>query len=151
MTTHNPAGRAALRVYDAINCRDLTCLDELVTDDFVDHGSPFPLPPGPEGYRQILGFVTEVLQIRYEIEDVIESDDRIVIRATAHGVGVDAVHGSGAAGKPYSMITAHIFRTEGDRLVEHWGIRDEYGARIQLGTVAPPDPAAFDASGAART
>ena len=146
MPSTNAARRAALRVYDAINSRDLSSLDELVTDDFVDHGSPFPLPPGPEGYRQILGFVTEVLQIRYEIEDVIESEDRIVLRAVAHGVGVDAVHGSGAAGKTYSMITAHIFRTEGDRLAEHWGIRDEYGARVQLGTVTPPDPAGFEAS-----
>lgn len=143
MSPINPARRAALRVYDAINSRDLSSLDELVTDDFVDHGSPFPLPPGPEGYRQILGFVTEVLKIRYEVEDVIESADRIVLRAIAQGVGVDAVHGSGAAGKSYRMQTAHIFRTEGDRLAEHWGIRDEYGARIQLGTATPPDPAAF--------
>ncbi len=143
MASINPARPAALRVYEAINSRDLSYLDELVTDDFVDHGSPFPLPPGPEGYRQILGFVTDVLQIRYDVEDVIESADRVVLRATAHGVGVDAVHGSGAAGRTYSMITAHIFRTEGDRLAEHWGIRDEYGARIELGTATPPDPGAF--------
>ena len=150
MSPHNPARNAALRVFDAINSRDLSVLDELVTDRFVDHGSPFPLPPGPAGYRRILGFVTGVLQIRYEIEDVIESADRIVLRAVGHGVGVDAVHGPGAAGKPYRMDTAHIYRTEGDRLAEHWGIRDEYGARIQLGTLAPPDPAAFDAATPAR-
>ena len=77
----NPALPAALAVFDAINERDLSRLDELVTDDFVDHGSPFPLPPGPSGYRQILGFVTGVLQVRYQIEDVIETPDRVVLRA----------------------------------------------------------------------
>src|SRR5689334_10420398 len=118
----NAARDAALAVFDAMNRRDLSVLDELVTADFVDHGSPFPLPPGPEGYRMILGFVTEVLQLRYEIEDVIESDDRIVVRATGHGVGLDAMHGPGAEGRPFVMQTAHIFRTEGDRLAEHWGI-----------------------------
>ena len=41
------------------------------------------------------------------------------------------------------MATAHIYRTEGDRLAEHWGVRDEYGARIQLGTITAPDPAAL--------
>ncbi|MDO7867222.1 ester cyclase [Nocardioides jiangxiensis] len=141
----NPARSAALAVFDAINDRDLSRLDELVTDDFVDHGSPFPLPPGPEGYRMILGFVTGVLQIRYDLEDVLETEDRVVIRATAHGVGVDAVHGEGAAGGSYAMPTVHVYRTEGDRLAEHWGVRDEYGARIQLGTIAPPDPAALSA------
>jgi predicted ester cyclase len=141
----NAARDAALAVFDAMNHRDLAVLDELVTADFVDHGSPFPLPPGPEGYRMILGFVTEVLQLRYEIDDVIESDDRIVVRATGHGVGLDAMHGPGAEGRPFVMQTVHIYRTEGDRLAEHWGVRDEYGARIQLGTAAAPDPAAFAA------
>ena len=143
----NPAQTAALRVFDAINSGDLDCLDELVTDDFVDHGSPFPLPPGPAGYRQVLTFVTEVLRIRYDVEDVFSTDDRVVLRAVAHGVGVDAVHGDGAAGGTYSMTTAHIYRTEGDRLAEHWGVRDEYGARIQLGTIAAPDPARLTAHG----
>lgn len=49
---------AAQRVLDAINSGDLSCLPEGVTDDFVDHGSPIPISPGPEGYAQSLGFVT---------------------------------------------------------------------------------------------
>jgi predicted ester cyclase len=143
----NPALPAALAVFDAINAGDLSRIDELVTDDFVDHGSPFPLPPGPEGYRRILGFVTGVLRISYQVEDVIETPERVVLRAIARGVGVDAVHGPGTAGRPYEMATAHIYRTEGDRLAEHWGIRDELAARIQLGVLAPPDPAALSAAG----
>jgi predicted SnoaL-like aldol condensation-catalyzing enzyme len=137
------AQAAALRVFDAINSRDLGCLDEVVTADFVDHGSPFPLPPGPEGYRQILTFVTQVLRVRYDVEDVFSTEDRVVARAIAHGVGVDAVHGPGAEGGTYAMDTIHIFRAEGDRLAEHWGVRDEYGARVQLGTALPPDTAAL--------
>ncbi|MEE3851423.1 ester cyclase [Gordonia sp. LSe1-13] len=134
----NPAVPAAHAVFDAINSRDLSCLESCVTDDFVDHGSPFPLPPGPAGYQQILTFVTQVLRIRYEIEDFFSTDDRIVLRAVAHGVGVDAVHGPGADGRTYAMPTVHIYRTEGDRLAEHWGVRDELGARIQLGVLAAP-------------
>lgn len=139
----NPAQAAAIRVFDAINSRELDCLDELVTDDFVDHGSPFPLPPGPAGYRKVLTFVTQVLQVHYDIEDVFSTDDRVVLRALAHGIGVDAVHGAGAAGGTYAMSTTHIYRTEGARLAEHWGVRDEYGARIQLGTIAAPKAAAL--------
>lgn len=139
----NPALSAARAVFDAINSGDLDILDDLVTDEFVDHGSPVPLPPGPAGYRQILRFVHDVLQIRYTVEDAFATHDRVVVRAVAHGVGVDGVHGPGAAGRMYDMITAHIYRTEGNRLAEHWGVRDELGARIQLGTIAPPDFAAL--------
>ena len=70
-----------------------------VAADFVDHGSPFPIPPGPDGYREILTFVTQVLKIRYTLEDVIETDDRIVLRATARGEGVPQVHGPAANGR----------------------------------------------------
>lgn len=134
----SPGLRAAYAVFDAIRTGDLSCLDDVVTDDFIDHGSPVPIPPGPGGYRQILGFVTGVLQIRYTMEHVAEADDRIFIRAVADGVGVASVHGPAAVGKPYRMQTLHEYRVVGDRLGEHWGVRDELGALIQLGVVAPP-------------
>ncbi len=134
----NQALPAALAVFDAINSGALDVLDDLVTDDFVDHGSPFPLPPGPDGYRQVLTFVHDVLHIRYTIEDVFDTADRIAIRAIARGIGVDTVHGAGATGGRYAMDTVHIYRTIDGRLAEHWGVRDELGARIQLGTIADP-------------
>lgn len=134
----NQAESAARAVFDAINSGDLSCLESAVTSDFVDHGSPIPIPPGPEGYRQILTFVTQVLKLRYELKDFFTTADRIVIRAIGTGVGVDSVHGPGAAGKPFSMQTVHIYRTEGDKLAEHWGIRDEFGARVELGTIPAP-------------
>lgn len=144
MTVHSTdlARNAALprvhRLFDAINDGDLTVIADLVTDDFVDHGSPVPLAPGPTGYAQILGFVTQVLEVRYEIADLFSTPDRIVVRALAHGCGVAAVHGAAGAGKPYVMDTLHVYRTVGDRLAEHWGVRDELGVLIQLGILPPP-------------
>ncbi|HWU20202.1 MAG TPA: ester cyclase [Nocardioides sp.] len=137
--------QSARAIFDAINSGELDVLDDLVTADFVDHGSPFPLPPGPEGYRQILGFVSGVLKLRYEIHDIFAGPDRVVVRAVGHGVAVDALHGPGTAGRPFVMETVHIYRTEGDRMAEHWGMRDEYGVRIQLGVLAPPDASALAA------
>jgi hypothetical protein len=61
------------------------------------------------------------------------------VRGLAHGIGAAAVHGPDAAGKPYAMATVHVYRTEGDRLAEHWGVRDELGAMVQLGVVPLPE------------
>ncbi|MFG1909010.1 ester cyclase [Kribbella sp. NPDC048928] len=136
----SPALDRALAVFAAINDGDFSCLEDAVTPDFVDHGSPVPLPPGPAGYRQILTLVHNLLGIRYTVLDAFGCEDRVVIRAIARGVGVDAVHGAGSAGKTYEMQTVHIYRVTPDHhLAEHWGVRDELAARIQLGTVAPPD------------
>lgn len=137
-TLINTALPAAHAVFDAINSKDLSCLAWAVTEDFVDHGSPFPLPPGPEGYRQVLTFVTQVLSIRYEVLDEFATEDRIVIRAVAHGSAVAPVHGQEFAGRPYTMPTVHIYRTEGDRLAEHWGVRDELGVLQQIGALPKP-------------
>lgn len=140
----NPALPSVLAVFEAINSGDLSVLPDAVTHDFIDHGSPFPLPPGPDGYRRILTWVTRVPRIHYEITDVIQTADRVVVRAEATGQGVEPLHGPAAVGRPYKMTTIHIYRTEGTRLAEHWGVRDEIGAMVQVGAIPAPDPAALD-------
>ena len=136
--TSNPALPAVQRLFDAINTGRLDVIGELVTDDFIDHGSPVPLPPGPVGYTQILGFVTRVLNVTYEVREIICTEDRIVVRAVGNGTAVAAVHGPAVAGRPYRMDTVHVYRTEGSRLAEHWGVRDELGVLIQLGVLPAP-------------
>jgi hypothetical protein len=59
----------AAEVFDAMNTGQLEKISDLVSDDFVDHGFPAPMPPGPDGYIAILTFVTTVLQIRYEVHN----------------------------------------------------------------------------------
>lgn len=138
----NAALPALHRLFDAIETREASTLAgviaEVVTDDFIDHGSPVPLPPGPDGYARILGFVTQVLDIRYEVRDLFSTEDRIVLRAVAHGRAAAPVHGAQFAGRPYEMDTLHVYRTKGDRLAEHWGVRDELGVLIQIGAMPAP-------------
>jgi predicted ester cyclase len=123
---------------DAMNTRQLDRIHDLVTDDFVDHGSPVPLPPGPDGYIAILTFVTSVLQIRYEVHDVMCDGDMVAIRATAHGLNAVSPQGIAPTGRRFAMKTAHFFRSRDGRLCEHWGIRDELDVLYQVGALTPP-------------
>lgn len=132
-----PALRAALAVLDIIENGDHERVRDLVTADFVDHGAPPGLPPGPDGYLGVLRFMTEVLQLRYEVHDVVAADDRVAIRATAHGVHNTDHLGVPATGRPYAMPTMHIYRAEGDRLAEHWAVRDEHSVLVQVGALPP--------------
>jgi predicted ester cyclase len=128
----------AMAALDALNTRQLERLRDLVSDDFVDHGSPVPLPPGPDGYIAILTFVTEVLQIRYVIDEVVAAGDTVAIRATAHGVNTVSPAGIEPTGKPYAMKTAHFFHARDGKLCEHWGVRDELDVLFQVGALQPP-------------
>jgi predicted ester cyclase len=125
-------------VIDAMNSRQLEKIRDLVTDDFVDHGSPVPLPPGPDGYIAILTFVTTVLQVRYEVHDVVCAGDTVAIRATAHGENFMLPNDLKSTGEPFAMKTAHFFRSRDGKLCEHWGIRDELDVLYQVGALAPP-------------
>jgi predicted ester cyclase len=134
----NQTERAARAVVDAINDRDLERIRDLVTDDFVDHGAPPGLvPPGPDGYITVMEFVTGVLQLRYEIHEVVVADDRVALRATGHGVHRSDHLGVPATGLPYAMPSMHLCRGEGDRLAEHWGVRDELSVLYQVGALTP--------------
>jgi predicted ester cyclase len=135
---NNSTQALAAEVFDAMNAGQLKKIRDLVTDDFIDHGSPVPLPPGPDGYIAILTFVTNVLQVRYEVHDIVSAGDMVAIRATAHGVNAISPQGIAATGRPMAMKTAHFFRSRDGRLSEHWGIRDELDVLYQVGALTPP-------------
>jgi predicted ester cyclase len=136
---NNSTQALAAEVFDAMNTGQLEKIRDLVTDDFVDHGSPVPLQPGPEGYIAILTFVTTVLQVRYEVHDIVAAGDMVAIRATAHGVNAVSPQGVETTGKPFAMKTAHFFRSRDGRLCEHWGVRDELDVLYQVGALTPRD------------
>jgi predicted ester cyclase len=145
-----PTERAARAVLDALNDRQPERVRELVTADFVDHGAPPGLvPPGPDGYLAVLRFLTDVLQLRYEVHDVVADGDKVAIRATAYGVHNTDHLGVPATGRPYAMPTMHLYRGQGDRLAEHWGVRDELTVLQQVGAIPTAPPPALAAQGGA--
>jgi predicted ester cyclase len=134
----NTTERAARALFDAINTRQLERIRDLVTDDFVDHGAPpGVVPPGPEGYITVMQFVTGVLELRYELHEVVATDDMVPVRATGRGLHRTDHLGVPATGRPYAMPSMHMFRSDGDRLAEHWGVRDELSVLYQVGALTP--------------
>jgi predicted ester cyclase len=139
----NTAERLAREVLEALSSGDIDRVGPLVTEDFVDHGAPPWAPQGRSGYLQILGFLTTVLQLRYELHEVVACEDMVAIRATAHGVHNSSHLGFPATGKPYAMPVMHMFREHDGVLVEHWGVRDELSALWQVGALPVPEPIAL--------
>jgi predicted ester cyclase len=136
---NNSTQALAAEVFDAMNTGQLEKIRDLVSDDFVDHGFPVPMPPGPDSYIAILTFVTTVLRVRYEVCDIVAAGDMVAIRATGHGVNAVSPQGIEATGKPFAMKTAHFFRSRDGRLCEHWGVRDELDVLCQVGALTPPE------------
>jgi predicted ester cyclase len=72
------------RFYDAYNKKDEEILDEVIADDYVDHGHQ---PPGLgiQGAKSDQREIAEAFQdARFDIDEMIAADDRVVVRWTLH-------------------------------------------------------------------
>jgi predicted ester cyclase len=139
----NTTEKLAREVIEAFHTGDIARIGSLVTEDFVDHGAPPWAPQGRAGYLQIMGFLKNVMQIRYEIHEVIADGDFVAARATVHGVHNSGHLGFAPTGKPYAMPTMHMYRASGGLLAEHWGVRDELSVLWQVGALPAPQPVAL--------
>lgn len=123
---------------------DLAVLDEIATPDYQEHD---PLPgqgDGLQGLRERATMLREGLAVRFTIEDVIESGEKLVVRWTNSGTHVGEFLGIPPTNKSFSVSGIDIYRLEGGRLAEHWHVIDQLALLQQLGLI--PTPEAADAA-----
>lgn len=138
--TMNTAERLARGVIEALHAGDVERIGGLVAEDFVDHGAPPWAPQGRAGYLEIMRFLRDALQIRYELHEVVADGDMVAVRATVHGLHTTGHLGFEPTGRPYAMSTMHMYRASDGLLAEHWGVRDELGVLWQVGALPAPQP-----------
>jgi predicted ester cyclase len=112
----------------------LDLVEELTTPDVIDHGAP---PHGTQGRAALKGTIRWIHSglddVAYEVKDAFQSEDKVVIRCTVRGTNTREWMGHEPTGKSFEVDHIHIYRLEGDRIAEHWGVRDDLGTLRQLG------------------
>jgi predicted ester cyclase len=124
---------------EVFNKDNFGLIDELVADTFVEHTTQPGVAPTRAGFKQSAIELKKAFpDLRYTIEDSIESGDRIVHRLTARGTMKNDYMGMRATGKPATWTEFHIGRVVNGRLTEHWGLVDQLGLLVQLGVIQSP-------------
>lgn len=124
---------------EVLNAGNFGLIDELLSTDFVDHFSQPGLPPTRDGFKKgAMALRTAFPDIRYTIEDTIESGDKIVHLVKGAGTMTGDFMGMPATGKRATWNEIHIGRVANGRLVEHWALADQLGMLVQLGIVPAP-------------
>jgi steroid delta-isomerase-like uncharacterized protein len=124
---------------EILNDNKFELIDELYAKDFVEHTPQPGVAPTREGSKQTLMALKKAFpDLRYTIEDVIESGDRIVHRLTARGTMKADFAGMPATGKNATWTEVHIGRVANGRLTEHWGVIDQLSMLVQLGVIQSP-------------
>lgn len=127
-----------LRMYDEVmNQGKLEVVDELVTEDFLEHEAFPGLPPGREGVKAAMAmFRTGFPDLHMEAESVVASGEMVAARSTLTGTHEGEFMGIPATGKSVRVAVMDFLRFENGLAAEHWGLTDTMAMLQQLG-VAP--------------
>src|SRR5262249_38983066 len=107
-------------------------VETLVHPDYFDHEAPPSRSSGLTGFKAtVLARHEAFAGFRLEPKDVIASEGKVVVRATAAGRHVGDLNGMPATGREWSTAEIHIFRLSEGRVIEHWATRDQLGALQQ--------------------
>jgi predicted ester cyclase len=124
---------------EILNNNRFELIDELYSTDYVEHTPTPGVAPTREGFKQTAIALKKAFpDLRYTIEDVIESGDKIVHRLTASGTMKADFLGIPATGKHATWTEVHIGRVANGRLTDHWGVVDQLSMLVQLGVLQSP-------------
>ncbi|MEU8803928.1 ester cyclase [Spirillospora sp. NPDC048819] len=111
----------------------------LYTADYDDHsGAP---QRGPDRVLAVGEAArTAFPDLDYDIEEIIAEGDIVAWRMVMKGTHEGPLPGSGlpGTGKRVNVRQQHMVRFEGERIAEHWAIRDDLGMMQQLGVIPAP-------------
>ena len=132
---HADVNKALVRrlVDEAQSKGNLGVVDELLSEDFIDH-SPFPgVPPTRDGVKMLFGYLRSVfpdLQVR--IDEQVADDDKVVTRKTFEGTHRGEFMGMPSTGRRVSFEVIDILTIRNGRISEHRLAFDQLGIRQQL-------------------
>jgi len=122
------------RVFDAVNRGDEAAMDELLTENVLDHNPVPGQEPGVPGFKFWMRYVrTTFADVHVTVEDTLSQGDRVAGRVTWRGTHQGPLAGVAASGKPVEFTAIHIVRFENGKAAEWWGVADLLGALQQIG------------------
>jgi len=122
-------------LHDVWGAGNLSLVDELVADDHVHHLTRRDVH-GPEGVRQLVsGFRRFLPDFQATIKDLIAEGDRVVVYFVLSGTDKGGYMDNSPSGNPVKYNGIDIFRVDGGKIAERWGIVDTISLMHQIGAI----------------
>jgi steroid delta-isomerase-like uncharacterized protein len=135
-------------VEEIFNAKDMDACDRLIAREYIEHalatfGRSEPgRIPGPATMRQRAQFIIgQFPDVSMSIHSIVAEGDEVAVRLTARGTNHGPIGGVvPPTGREFTAAQCHWFRVEDGKLAEHWAVRDDLTAMLQLGVIQPPGP-----------
>jgi len=118
--------------------RHLEAVDELLTEDFVEHT---PAPGQATDRQGAKDFIGQMLQafpdLNFEVENQIAEGDTVAAVGTMTGTHNSDFLGVPATGRRVSVAVMDTGRVREGRFTDHWGLVDVSELMAQLGVAQP--------------
>jgi len=113
-------------------------VDQVVSPQFTSHDWPAHGPTGPKAFREYYSAIrSAVPDARYEVDDLIAEDDKVVVRWRMLGTHQGDFRGIAASGRPIVLKGVAIYRVENGKLIERWVVSDLHGLLEELHQPSP--------------
>jgi predicted ester cyclase len=130
------------RMEEAWANNDMAAIDGFFAPNFDNSATGMPgLPPGIEGAKMAhQGAMQSFPDRKTVLEDVIAEGDKVVVRGRFTGTNQGGVPfmNAPANGNPIDVSYVSIYRIEGGKIAEHWGLNDAAALMQQLGVLPQP-------------
>lgn len=125
----------AKRFYEEVlNGGDLSAIDELIADDFVEHEELAGIPANKEGLRDWVGLMrTAFPDLVVSVDQMMASGDEVWVHMTMRGTQNGPFLHIPPTGRAVEISAFDRVRVRDGKAVEHWGVTDTLGLLEQLG------------------
>ena len=121
---------------EILNEKNLDRADEIMAQDYVDHGAMPGQAPGLQGSKSKWSmWVAAVPDLRVRAEDMFAEGDRVAVRWTAKGTQSGNLLGIPASGRSFRFTGMSVFRVAAGKIAEQWEEWDKLDLMQQLGVV----------------
>ena len=130
-----------LRIFDeVINQGRMESLDELFTEDYVDHG-PMGDMVGRDTFRQLVEqWRAAVPDVHCRVENIVSDGELAGWTVHTTGTHTGDQLGFPATGRSFETVSANVGRMRDGRACEHWAEQGMFPMLVQLGVLPSPVP-----------
>lgn len=132
--------KAIVRRYREIhNSGNLDALNSIVAKDVISHNALPGLPPGLEGGKMAHQvFQASSPDSKTRTDHLVAEGDMVVEWYTATGTNTGPLMGMPPTGKPWEITSVVLYRIAGGKIVETWGLNDQFAFMQQIGAIPTP-------------